>query len=191
MDVDRNVVVERSHDAVHMHVDRPTLAQDKSHQGILDLMGWGNTSMRTCPCRGWALPALFWPRRCFLNRMCLPWTGLVRRPWVLHQYQGCLWEPIQPQQQLTWDQSSDVDANVPWATYLITIRLLHLRRIFRHHGRCSRCYPKQLRSLVGSWASRKQDRRPTQIRFGPERRHVVSTPAGTPRRTYPVQLCIQ
>ena len=95
MDVDRNVVVERSHDAVHMHVDRPTLAQDKSHQGILDLMGWGNTSMANLPMSRVSppstvlapsmfpqsyVPPLDWPRTSPLGAASIPGLSVRTNP---------------------------------------------------------------------------------------------------------------
>jgi hypothetical protein len=45
----RKVAVQRSDDAVHLHVEGPTLAQNKPYQEFLDLMGWGDTPMPNLP----------------------------------------------------------------------------------------------------------------------------------------------
>ena len=95
MDVARKVVVDRSNDAVHMHVDGPTLAQDKSYQSIIDLMGWGNKSIPNLPMSmvnppstvlapslfpQSYVPPLDWPRTSLLGAASIPGLSVRTNP---------------------------------------------------------------------------------------------------------------
>ena len=94
MDVNRKVLVDRSNDAVHMHVDGPMHSQDKSYQGIIDLMGWGHKSIpnlpmsRVSPPSTVLAPSLFpqsyvppldWPRTSLLGAASIPGLSVTNQ----------------------------------------------------------------------------------------------------------------
>ena len=87
----RKVVAQCSNDAIHMHVDGPTLADDKSYQEIVRLMGWGDMPIPNLPMSTIGIPPTLFPQS------YVPTPSVRSRKSPLHAASVPVRDPITPE----------------------------------------------------------------------------------------------